>query len=122
MRTNGFQGLAVYRQSAALADAVREAVLEWNSVDRWTVGIQLIRAADSIGANIAEATGRWSHADQIRMLFIARGSSYELQHWMARAKARKWTCPPGAANEADTVGRMLNGLIAALKSGRVKHL
>jgi four helix bundle protein len=33
-------------------------VWRWSSFDRWTVGQQMVRSADSIGANIAEAAGR----------------------------------------------------------------
>jgi four helix bundle protein len=118
----GFQDLAVYGRSADLADAVRASVRGWDALDKWSAGIQLIRAADSIGSNIAEATGRWSHADQVRFLYMARGSAYESQHWLARATARTLPCPAGAANEADEIGRMLNGLITALKSGRINRL
>jgi four helix bundle protein len=112
----------VYRRSAALADAVRGSVRVWDPLDKWSAGIQLIRAADSIGSNIAEATGRWSHPDQLRFLYMARGSAYEIQHWLARATARRLPCPAGGANEADEIGRMLNGLIRALKSGRINRL
>jgi four helix bundle protein len=122
VQPRGFQGLEVYERSAALADPVRALVHEWNRVDLWTAGVQLIRAADSIGANIAEATGRWSHADQVRFLFIARGSANELQHWIARAQTRGLPCPAGAADEADAIGRMLNRLIQSLKSGRIQSL
>jgi four helix bundle protein len=120
--SRGFQGLAVYRRSAALADAVRGDVHRWPPLDQWSAGVQLLRAADSVSSNIAEATGRWSHADQLRFLFIARGSAHELQHWLARANARQLPCPPGASEEADALGRMLNRLIQSLKSGRAKGL
>ena len=50
-----------------------------------TVGKQLIKSADSIGANIAEGTGRGSFADNRRFARIARGSLFELKHWLRRA-------------------------------------
>jgi four helix bundle protein len=105
-----------------MADAVRAKVRGWHALDQWSAGIQLIRAADSVGSNIAEATGRWSHADQVRFLYMARGSAYEIQHWLARAIARQLPCPTGATQEADEIGRMLNGLITALRSGRINRL
>ena len=50
--------------------------------------MQLLRAADSIGANIAEAAGREHPADKRRFLVIARASLFETEHWLARAHAR----------------------------------
>ena len=88
MAGSSFRDLNVYRLSAALADDLHQAVMGWDSFSRWSTGIQLVRAADSIGANIAEGTGRWHPADSRRLLFIARGSLYETEHWMLRAESR----------------------------------
>jgi four helix bundle protein len=63
-------------------------VTDWDSLDQWSLGIQLLRSADSIGANIAEATGRTQTADRRRFYVIARGSLFETEHWLARARAR----------------------------------
>jgi four helix bundle protein len=113
----GFEDLAVYRRAAALADELRQAVGEWDSLDQWTVGVQTIRSADSICANIAEAMGRWSAPDQLRILFIARGSATELQNWIHRATARGLACPADAVLRVREIGRMLNGLIRAARPG-----
>jgi four helix bundle protein len=112
----GFESLSVYRRAAALADEVRTAVVLWPVFDRWTVGVQLVRAADSVGANIAEAYGRWSYADRARLLFIARGSVCELEHWFMRAQARSLKCPPRGLTRAREVGRMLNRLAVRWRS------
>jgi four helix bundle protein len=106
-----FRDLAAYRRSAAFSDALHRVVASWNSFDRWTVGVQLVRAADSIGANIAEAEGRASMADERRFLIVARSSALEVQHWLDRAAARGLPLPQEALHEADELGRMLNGLI-----------
>ena len=55
---------------------------------RNTIGKQLVRAVDSIGANIAEGSGRGSFQDNRRFIRIARGSLYETQHWLRRAFKR----------------------------------
>src|SRR5439155_10184226 len=53
-----FENLHVYRLSEKLSDAIWMVVKEWEPLAKYTLGRQLIRAADSIGANIAEGTGR----------------------------------------------------------------
>ena len=72
-RTN-FENLKVYHLSEDLADNIWEIVAEWNNFARDTVGKQLVRSADSIGANIAEGTGRGGFQDNKRFFYIARGS------------------------------------------------
>jgi four helix bundle protein len=109
-----FEKLAVYQRAIALADEIAADVLRWPSFHRWTVGVQLVRAADSVGANIAEANGRARDPDQRRLLVIARGSIYETQHWLERARSRGLECPCKARERAAEVGRMLNGLVRSL--------
>jgi len=56
-RTN-FENLQVYQLGEKLADEIWRVVRKWDYFARDTVGKQMVRAADSIGANIAEGTGR----------------------------------------------------------------
>jgi four helix bundle protein len=106
-----FRDLAVYRRSVGLGDALHSCVARWDAFDRWTVGVQLVRSADSVGANIAEAAGRESNADQRRFLIFARASALELQHWLDRAIERGLCIPAEAQRDAHQIGRMVNGLV-----------
>ena len=54
-----------------------------------TIGGQLARAADSIGANIAEGTGRGTFKDNKHFARIGRGSLNETRHFLRRAFRRK---------------------------------
>ena len=72
-----------------LADFIWEIVIKWDRLAQDTVGRQLINSADSIGANIAEGSGRGSFADNRRFARIARGSLLEVKHWLRRAYNRK---------------------------------
>ena len=51
-----FNDLVVYRLSVSLADELYEATREWKPFERWSIGLQLMRAMDSVGANIAVCT------------------------------------------------------------------
>lgn len=84
-----FENLRIYGLSEKLADRVWDSVVQWDGLARDTVGKQLVRAADSIGANIAEGSGRGSSIDYRRFLRISRGSLYETLHWLRRAYRRK---------------------------------
>lgn len=86
-RTN-FEKLKVYKLAEDLADAIWDVVLKWDYLAKDTVGKQMIRSADSIGANIAEGTGRGTLEDNRRFIRMARGSLYETQHWLRRAYKR----------------------------------
>ena len=85
----GFENLRVYHLAEEIADLTWKIVTKWDWLPRDTVGKQLIKSADSIGANIAEGTGRGSFADNRRFARIARGSLFELKHWLRRAFKRK---------------------------------
>ena len=86
---SAFENLRVYRLSEKVADEIWDLVLGWDHFARDTVGRQLVRAADSIGANIAEGTGRGTYQDNRRFVRTARGSLRETQHFLRRAFRRK---------------------------------
>ncbi len=86
-RTN-FENLRVYNLSEQLADQIWDIVVGWEYFAKDTVGKQIVRSADSIGANIAEGEGRGSFQDNRRFCRIARGSLQETQHWLRRAFKR----------------------------------
>jgi four helix bundle protein len=89
MAKSDFENLKVYQMAENLADEIWDVVLGWDRFARDTVGGQIVRAADSIGANIAEGSGRGSFQDNRRFIRIARGSLKETQHFLRRAYKRK---------------------------------
>jgi four helix bundle protein len=86
-RTN-FEKLRVYQQSERLADQIWQVVVGWDNFARDTVGKQVVRSADSIGANLSEGSGRGRYLDNQRFVRMARGSLNETQHWLRRAYKR----------------------------------
>ena len=105
-----FRKLVAYRLAAALANDLYEVASRWPRFELWAVGLQLVRAADSVAANIAEADGRFQPADRRRFLLIARASLYETEHWMLQAEKRG-LLPEGSSKRVDEVARTLNGLL-----------
>jgi len=88
MARSDFENLRVYRLAEELSDELWQIVQTWDGMSKHIVGRQLSRAADSIGANIAEGVGRGSFQDNRRFVRIARGSLYETKHWLRRAYCR----------------------------------
>jgi four helix bundle protein len=105
-----YERLRCYALAVKLADELWQTVTRWPQDARGSFGLQLTRAADSVGANIAEAAWRWYAGDKRRLLYIARGSLYETEHWIKRAKTRGFL-----DDRHDTtiieIARTLNGLL-----------
>jgi four helix bundle protein len=85
MEKTGFENLRVYKLAEEMGDLVWKVVKNWDRLSQDTLGKPLINAADSVGANIAEGTVRGSYADNRRFAKIARGSLFEVKHWLRRA-------------------------------------
>jgi four helix bundle protein len=88
MSRTHFENLRVYKLSEELADEIWTIVIRWDAFAKDTVGKQIVRSADSVGANIAEGTGRHNFQDNRRFVKIARGSLNETQHFLRRAFKR----------------------------------
>lgn len=117
MARPGFQKLRVYLLAERIADALWEIVATWQPFVRDTIGKQLVRAADSIGANIAEGAGRGTYQDNRRFVRIARGSLNETLHFLRRAHRRRLITTEQARSLKplfDDFGPMLNAYLKAI--------
>ncbi|NEP59483.1 MAG: four helix bundle protein [Symploca sp. SIO2G7] len=112
MSSKKFQDLVVYQLSEKLADEIWKIVNDWQPLAQNTVGRQIIRSADSIGANIAEGVGRGSFQDNRRFVRIARGSLNETQHWLRRADCRNLL----TVQQVNTLKPIINELAPKLNS------
>ncbi|HEX9544496.1 MAG TPA: four helix bundle protein [Pyrinomonadaceae bacterium] len=114
-RTN-FEKLRVYKLAETLADGIWEVVRTWDYLAKDTVGKQMIRAADSVGANIAEGTGRGTLEDNRRFIRMARGSLYETQHWLRRAYKRSLLSEKQVGSLTPIIGELSPKLNAYFRS------
>jgi four helix bundle protein len=93
MAYSNFINLRIYQLSESLSDEIWDIITQWSYFQKEAIGMQLIRSADSIDANIAEGNGRGTFTDNKRFIFIARGSLYETKHFIRRACKRKLISP-----------------------------
>lgn len=78
------EDLEVYQLSRALSKKSWAIYSKLNWQMRKIMGDQFIESSDSIGANIAEAYGRYHYLDRIRFLYNSRGSKLEsVNHWLS---------------------------------------
>jgi len=83
-----FEDLRVFKLSEKLCDDIWDVATSWKHFEKNTVGMQLVKSADSIGANIAEGAGRGTPKDNKRFVRISRGSLNETKYWLRRATKR----------------------------------
>lgn len=88
MAKSNFENLQVYKLAESLADEIWNIVGSWEQFAKDTIGKQIVRSVDSIGANIAEGTGRHSFHDNQHFIRLALGSLNETRYWLRRAYTR----------------------------------
>jgi four helix bundle protein len=85
MKIEDFQ---VYQISMEIGDTIWNFIKIWKHFEKRTLGEQIVRAADSIAANISEGYGRYHYKENKQFLYYARGSLYETITWLCKAKDR----------------------------------
>jgi len=98
-----FEDLKVLQAAEEVADALWKQIVEWDSFAKDTVGKQLVRAADSVGANIAEGYGRYHFGEKLKFFYYARGSLFETKYWLNRLLARQLMPDDQVQNYADAL-------------------
>jgi four helix bundle protein len=117
-----FEDLKVLQAAETIADDTWKLVVLWEAFARETVSAQLVRAVDSIGANIAESFGRFHYGEKLQFLYYARGSLFETKYWVNRALVRKLTAPEHAeefSTRLAVLARQLNAFASSLRNQRL---
>lgn len=82
------EDLHVFKLADELSDYIWDVVVKWEYFAKKTIGDQIVRSADSVGANIAEGYGRYFYGEYVVFLYYARGSLQETRYWTEKAKKR----------------------------------
>ena len=109
--------LLVYQMSMELGEKVWKIVITWDFLAKDTVGKQLIRAADSIAANLSEGFGRYHFKESINFGYYSRGSLYETKTWVIKALNRNLISPEEKdyfVQSIDVIGLKLNKYINSI--------
>lgn len=85
--------LVVWRESAKLAADVADHAKLVRGPARSSAAAQLVRAAESIPANLVEGLGRGVSRDCVRFLRMARSSAIELDHHLRQAEFSRRLTP-----------------------------
>lgn len=80
--------LRVYALSMEMGEKVWNIVVGWNYFEMDTVGKQLVRAVDSVAANLSEGFERYHYKETINFGYYSRGSLYETRTWLTKAHNR----------------------------------
>jgi four helix bundle protein len=117
--------LKILQIAEIVADAVWKQVVSWDVFARDTVDSQMARAADSIGANIAESFGRFHYGEKVQFLYYARGSLFETKYWLNRARERNLLTTDLVqkfSEQLTDLARQMNMFIGSIKSLRRSDL
>ena len=107
--------LDMFKKTEQLCDEIWGAISRWDKFAKDTIGRQLVRGVDSIGANLAEGDGRYHFKEKLNFYYIARGSLKETCYWLRRAQNRQLLTPDQADhlfNQLQSVHRWINSLIS----------
>ena len=114
-----YRDLLVWQKSMDLVVEIYRLVKFLPQEERFGLASQMRRAVVSIPANIAEGHGRLHRGDYIHHLSMARGSLTETETHLLIAIRLGYLQKEGAEETwrlLQEVGRLLNGLIRALRS------
>ncbi len=79
----------MYKLAMQIGEKIWNCIVVNDYFSRQTLGLQVVRSADSIAANISEGEGVYYFKAKRKFLYYARGSVYETITWLNKMKERK---------------------------------
>jgi four helix bundle protein len=123
MVEQSFETLKVWQKSHQLMlDIHRKLIPLLPQSEKYGLADQFRRSSKSVGANIAEGSGRFYYMDNVRFCYQARGSLDETLNHLIVAKDLEY-CPrdlyADLRSPIEEIRRLLNGYITWLKTQKV---
>jgi four helix bundle protein len=109
--------LQVYKLSMEIGERIWAIVIQWDYFTKDTIGKQLVRAVDSIAANLSEGFGRYHYKENTNFSYYSRGSLYETRTWLIKAHNRKQISNEDFEvflHQIDVIGVKLNNYINSI--------
>jgi len=109
----------VYNLAMEVGEEIWGEVIKWDYFAKQSVGIQLVKAADSIAANLSEGLGRYHYKETKNFSYFSRGSLFETKTWLTKANNRKLISDEKFGQlmqSIDVIGKMINAYIRSIGS------
>lgn len=109
--------LIIYQMAMKFSEEIWVIVMKWDFFAKDTIGKQMVRAVDSIAANISEGYGRYHYNESKHFCYYARGSLYESKTWLLKAYNRKLISEHDysqISKELEVIGIKLNNYINSI--------
>ena len=114
-----FQQLEAWQEAHKLVLMVYQVTKGFPGEERFGLVSQMRRAAVSIPANVAEGFKRRGIQDKLRFYNVSEGSLEELKYFLILSRDLGYIASETELmDQAETVGRLLNGLIASTERRR----
>jgi len=113
-----YRELIAWQKAMKFVTEIYRVTQEFPRSELYGLTSQLRRAAVSVPSNIAEGQARFSQKEFHHFLSHARGSLVEIETQVSIAKELSYLTSAKADTllaQADEIGRILNGLLAAIK-------
>ena len=115
------EDMEMFRTFVEVADEIWPMVKTWTVLAQDTIGVQIIRYADSVGANLVEGYSTYTTADSLNFFMIARASARETRYWIEQALVRSLITRDKAASLTEKIHRatrQLNSVISYRRSAK----
>ena len=114
------EDLEISSLAMKIGDIVWAEVYKWDYFSRTALGLQWVKAIDSIAANLAEGYGRNSTKEGLQFCYYSRGSLKEASCFLEKSFNRHLVSEEFynmASKDSEVLGKMMNSYINYLKRG-----